>query len=84
VVGCRHCHQLAYSSQSEDAADRARRRERRIRKQLGMGKNLFEPIEHKPPRMHWQTFFRLRDEATRFGRISLADLQRPVSRFVRT
>jgi hypothetical protein len=49
-----------------------------------MGKNLFEPIEHKPPRMHWQTFFRLRDEATRFGRISLADLQRPVSRFVRT
>ena len=83
VVGCRYCHQLAYSSQSEDAADRARRRERRIRRKLGMGKNLFEPIQHKPPHMHWRTFFRLRDEASRYGRISLADLQRPFSKLGR-
>ena len=72
-LGCRHCHRLLYASQSEGAADRARRRERKIRRRLGMGPNLFAPLAEKPKRMHWRTYFKLRDTALRCGRISTDD-----------
>src|SRR5262249_43581798 len=74
-VACRHCHDLRYASQSESAANRARRKERRIRKRLGMGSNLTIPIVTKPKFMHWRTFQRLRSESYRYQAVSLADMQ---------
>ena len=75
-LGCRHCHRLVYESQSETPADRARRRERKIRRKLGMGPNLFTPLADKPKSMHWRTYLKLRDTALRYGRISTDDLAR--------
>lgn len=75
-VGCRHCQDFRYSSQSERAADRAMRRERRIRKKLRMGPNLTVPITAKPKGMHWRTFLRLRSEAYRYNAAGLADTLR--------
>jgi hypothetical protein len=67
-VGCRHCHVLPYTSQFESVADRAMRRERRIRKKLGAGVDLTKPITTKPKGMRWTTFWRLRSDAYRTSR----------------
>ncbi len=68
---CRHCHNLTYASQQEDISDRLRRRSRKIRKRMGGGNNLFEPFPFKPPNMHWDTYWRLREEAERASTRSL-------------
>jgi hypothetical protein len=60
---CRHCGDLAYSSQREDAGDRALRRAQAIRKQLGGSASMYDPFPHKPKGMHWRTYERLRAQA---------------------
>jgi hypothetical protein len=77
-LGCRHCHGLVYESQSETPADRARRRERKIRRKLGMGPNLVTPLVEKPKWMHWRTYFRLRDIANGCRQISTEDFARRI------
>ena len=62
---CRHCYDLTYSSQQENLSDRLMRKSRKIRKQLGGGNSLMDPFPFKPKNMHWQTYYRLRDEAER-------------------
>jgi hypothetical protein len=79
-VVCRHCHGLRYASQAETIAGRAMRKERRIRKKLGMGPNLTLPITIKPKGMHWQTFVRLRSEAYRYNAVGIADMRRFLER----
>jgi hypothetical protein len=74
--GCRHCHKLAYACQAETAVGRAQGRQRKIRRRLGMGPNLSEPIVQKPKGMHWRTFRRLRDQANSYQAASLADMLR--------
>jgi hypothetical protein len=59
---CRHCYDLTYASQQENRADRLMRKARKIRRRLGMGDNLIEPILFKPKNMHQKTFDRLRIE----------------------
>lgn len=60
---CRHCGNLAYSSQNEDAGCRAVRRVQKIRKRLGGTSNLTEPFPEKPKGMHWRTYERMRAQA---------------------
>jgi hypothetical protein len=79
-LGCRHCLDLAYESQSETVADRARRRERKIRRKLGMGPNLVTPLADKPKWMRWRTYFKLRDAARLCARISTEDFARRIPR----
>ena len=63
VFACRHCHQLAYPSQREDEADRARRKADRIRDRLGWPRGLWHGSNWgKPKGMHWTTYERLRAE----------------------
>lgn len=50
---CRHCQQVAYASQSEDALDRAWRKQRKVEAKLGKD-------WRKPKGMHWATHDRLR------------------------
>jgi hypothetical protein len=58
---CRTCHKLAYSSQREDEADRARRKADRIRDRLGWPRGLWNGSHWgKPHGMHWSTYERLR------------------------
>ena len=57
---CRHCNQLAYSSQRETVADRALRLTRNIRKELGWEPSFMDHNVPKPKGMHWKTYRRLR------------------------
>lgn len=60
---CRHCCNLAYRSQLENAGNRAIRRAQKIRMRLGGSPNLLDPFPQKPARMHWVTYWQLRESA---------------------
>ena len=60
---CWRCRGLAYASTREDRASRLIARAQRIRVRLGGSDNLWAPFPEKPPRMHWRTYWRLREEA---------------------
>ncbi|NDR59195.1 hypothetical protein [Aliiruegeria sabulilitoris] len=68
IYACRHCHQLAYPSQREDAGERAARKADRIRGQLGWKPGILNGPElcNKPKGMHWRTFERLNHHHDRF------------------
>ena len=53
---CRHCWQLRYSSQGEDAIDRALTKALAIRKRLGGNASLTEPFPVKP-KVLWMDVF---------------------------
>jgi hypothetical protein len=57
---CRHCHDLAYSSQQEAHRNAALRRCQRIRQKLGGTANMTRPFPGKPKGMHLKTYLRLR------------------------
>lgn len=59
VFACRHCHQLAYECQREQAHHRALRRAQAIRQRLGWTGNICVPFPRKPRYMHWNTYERL-------------------------
>lgn len=63
---CRHCGDLAYSSQREDRGSRTLSRAQKIRKKLGGSANMFEFFPPKPKGMHWRTYERLRSQAGGF------------------
>ncbi len=56
---CRHCHDLAYSSQQEAHRHAALRRCQRIRQKLGSTANMTEPFPGKPKGIHLKTYLRL-------------------------
>lgn len=60
---CRHCLQLVYESQRENAGGRGLTKAQAIRRRLGGSANMTLPFPPKPPRMHWRTYWRLRREA---------------------
>jgi hypothetical protein len=62
---CRHCSNLAYGSQNENAIDRMFRKARRIRRRLGVEESCEAPILFKPKGMHQKTFDHLRKEVQR-------------------
>ena len=60
---CRHCYDLAYSSQQEGRPDRLMRKARKIRRLIGGSDDLSKTIWLKPKHMHQKTFDRLRRKA---------------------
>jgi hypothetical protein len=56
---CRHCYELAYQSQRDNAMERALLKAQAIRKRLGGSANMMEPFPEKPKGMHWSTYDRL-------------------------
>lgn len=60
---CRHCHDLAYESSRESASDRGIRKAQAIRERLRGSANMSLPFPPKPKGMHWETYYRLEDEA---------------------
>jgi len=56
---CRHCGNLAYESQNEDAISRALSRANRMRRKLDPKGYWDEGVPDKPKGMHWHTYERL-------------------------
>ena len=56
---CRHCYDLVYESQQDDAMYRALHKAQAIRERLGGSANMMEPFPEKPKGMHWKTYERL-------------------------
>lgn len=77
---CRRCCQLPYQSQGETRLDRAVRKERKIRRKLGVDKNMTIPILFKPKGMHWSTFTRLRIEAEQVSQVQVHEMMKHVGR----
>jgi len=59
IFACRHCYQLAYSSQRENIGDRATRKADKIRERIGWEPGILNGEGLKPKGMHWKTFERL-------------------------
>ncbi len=72
VFVCRHCNQLAYPSQNEDASDRATRQAERIRRKLGWTPGILNGSEGRPKRMHRRTYERLCAEHDEWANLSIA------------
>jgi hypothetical protein len=56
IFACRHCHELNYQSQHEQAWDRALSRYQCIRVKLGGEPGCVHPFPGKPKGMHWRTY----------------------------
>jgi hypothetical protein len=70
IFACRHCHKLNYACQREVGDDRAMRRADTIRRRLGWGAGIANPIGEKPKGMHWRTFDRLLRDYNRYAAAS--------------
>lgn len=79
---CRHCYDLAYSSQQEAGFERALRKARKIRHKLGASDNVDDPIYEKPKGMHWTTFSKLTRQSENFAWESENHLQKLLSRLM--
>jgi hypothetical protein len=60
LFACRHCYRLCYTTQQENAADRALSRACKIRERLGQKTGgVCVPFPSRPKGMHWKTYGRL-------------------------
>jgi hypothetical protein len=67
---CRHCHQLAYTSQREGSFDRAPWRAIKIRQRLGGDLCTDMPFPPKPKGMWRRTYERLREQGMEADRLA--------------
>ena len=79
IFVCRHCYQLAYSSQRERNYDRAARRADRLRDKLKWEPGIINGSGLKPKGMHWKTFKRLSTQHDAFMQYSLAGIDARLS-----
>jgi hypothetical protein len=56
---CRHCYDLVYESQRDNAMYRGLHKAQAIRERLGGSANMTKPFPEKPKGMHWKTYERL-------------------------
>ena len=77
---CRHCQGLTYSSKRVTVDDRPITRAQNIRRRLGGSASLLEAFPWKPKRMHWRTYWRLREKARKAERKSMDILGRQLER----
>ncbi len=74
IFACRHCLQLAYSSQREPRDERASRRADKLREKLEWEPGILNGKGWKPKGMHWRTYERLTAEHDAFVAVSLAGI----------
>jgi hypothetical protein len=72
---CRKCHGFGYKSQLQASGERPRLIAQRIRRCLGGSSNLILPFPTKPPKMHWRTYYGIRQKGERFEARAFAGLR---------
>jgi len=75
---CRYCYDLTYSSQQESHADRFIRKARKVRKRLGEDGSQTNLFTSKPKHMHWQTYWRLRENAEKLENLGWSSIFRQI------
>lgn len=70
-VACRHCHDLAYRCQRENAEERSARQANKVRRRLGWQSGILNSPGGKPKGMHWRTFDRLQATHDRHAQAAL-------------
>ena len=78
IFACRHCYQLAYTSQRENSDDRSMRQADKIRDRLGWEPGIANGHGVKPKGTHWKTYYRLVCEHDSLVNVSLAGMQRQI------
>lgn len=73
---CRHCLNLVYESQYEDAELRASRKANRLREKLGWSNGILDGKGEKPKGMHLKKYNRLMEQYDLFVDQALSDLGR--------
>jgi hypothetical protein len=77
----RHCYDLIYESQRENAMYRALHRAQDIRRRLGGSANMTKQFPEKPREMHWKTYDRLWWEHHEAEMKQLADMREWLDKF---
>ena len=86
VYACRHCHQLSYRTQREQAYDRASSKADKLRDRLGWEAGILNGNGIKPKGMHWRTFEVLEAQHDALVNQSLAGILakfRPIRELIR-
>ncbi|MDP2830386.1 MAG: hypothetical protein Q8O37_17505 [Sulfuricellaceae bacterium] len=83
IFTCRHCNQMAYDCQRENAVDRARRQADAIRRRLGWCAGIAYPPGDKPHGMHWRTYGRLMRRYNDFIGVAVAGMAEQFGRMNR-
>ena len=81
---CRHCYELVYESQRDNAMYRALHKAQSIRERLGGSANMTEPFPDKPKGMHWRTYERLWWEHHEAEMAQLAGMRAWIDRMEKT
>ena len=76
IFACRHCYELAYASQPENADDRAARHVNKIRDRLGWEAGILNGHGDKPKGMHWHTYYQVVFKHDSLVNVSLAVMQK--------
>lgn len=80
IFACRHCHNLAYSSQRESPGQRGVRKAEAINAKLGWRYNVFDGIGPRPKGMHHRTYAKLCARYDDFMRTQEAELVEMLAR----
>jgi hypothetical protein len=83
LFACRRCHNLAYRSQGMDAHLRNVVKRQAIRKKLGGGSDLTEPLPARPRGMRRRTYWRLQAQALALEQRSLTGMMAFLKRYRR-
>jgi hypothetical protein len=78
---CRHCYDLVYESQRENAMYRALHKAQSIRRRLGGSASMMEPFPQRPKGMHHDTYMRLFWEHHEAEMKQLAEMREWLDRF---
>lgn len=75
IYACRHCHQLAYRTQREQAHDRAGNKADKLRDRLQWEPGILNGNGGKPRGMHWRTFWKLQAQHDAFVQQTIAGMR---------
>lgn len=81
IFACRHCHNMAYSSQNEAPHYRMLHKAQKLHQKLG-GSGATDDFLPKPKGMHWRTFERKMDYIDRLSGTADLAMYHSIMRYI--